>query len=417
MYRIFTTTKEDGIMCIWDNWGRFCFVLLGHLVPVPFCPFHRKEIEMNLNITKLANLEGNNSEEFLNKINSKLIMDVKKSNIVENAEWIDMVEFTIPYIEKALIKQIKQIITEEEIIKIELIKKVTVESVKHLSKNVNLVDHFEDNGDVIPKKILNAYKEETFMTYENRFLFTLIRLIEDFIFLREKDLNSDFKGKNFHKATYDAEAKIKNEKVRVSVDYSSEISVGAKKTAGTAERIKELRKSIKMLKNTELYQILSTKRVIPVKAPLKMTNVLLKNVNFQYAVKLWNYLSDQMEMKDKSEKLTKEYEEKGVIKSLVDEDIYLMHLIFKNKENQERKKGSKKDAIEDKSMVKELTDAMLERIIELNPDLTDKELKQLIADKFIQMKTRKVISLKPVEDRFKDRIERYMNQVREVRLK
>ena len=36
------------------------------------------------------------------KINSKLIMDVKKNHIVENAEWLDMVEFTIPYIEKAI---------------------------------------------------------------------------------------------------------------------------------------------------------------------------------------------------------------------------------------------------------------------------------------------------------------------------
>ena len=151
---------------------------------------------MDLNITRLANIEGDKAGEFLGKIDSKLIMEVKRNQIVENDEWLDMVEFTIPYIEKALIKQIKQIVTEEEIIKIELIKKVTVESVKHLSKNVNFVDHFEDNGDVIPKKILNAYKEETFVTYENRFLFTLIRLIEDFIFLREKEGESQYKGKN-----------------------------------------------------------------------------------------------------------------------------------------------------------------------------------------------------------------------------
>ena len=373
---------------------------------------------MDLNITKLANLEGPKSKDFFDRVNSKLVMDVKKNQIVENDEWLDMVEFTVPYIEKALIKQIKQIVTEEEIIKIELIKKVTVESVKHLSKNVNFVDQYDQNsGEVIPKKILNAYKEETFMTYENRFLFTLIRLIEDFIFIREKDAQSDFKGKNYQRAKYQAEAKLKQEKINVNVDYFAEITTGAKKTAGTTERIKELRKSLKMLKATELYQILASKRVIPVKAPLKMTNVLLKNVNFQYAVKLWNYLSEQMEMKNKSEKLSKEYEEKGIAKSLVDEDIFLMHLIFKHQDEQEKRKGQKKTAIEDKSMAKELTDALLERIIELNPDLSDKELKQLIADKYMTIKTKKVISLKPVEDRFKERIDKYMKQVKEVRLK
>lgn len=373
---------------------------------------------MDLNITRLANLEGNKAKEFLDRVDSKLMMDIKKSQVVENDEWLDMVEFTIPYIEKALIKQIKQIVTEEEIIKIELIKKVTVESVKHLSKHVNLVDQFDQkSGEVIPKKILNAYKEETFMTYENRFLYTLIRLIEDFIYLREKNSDSQYKGKNYQKATYQAEAKLKKEKVKVNIDYSTEVSTTTKKDAGIAERIKELRKSLKMLKATELYQILDSKRVIPVKAPLKMTNVLLKNVNFQYAVKLWNYLSEQMEMKDKSEKLSKEYEEKGLSKTLIDEDVFLMHLIFKNQENEQKMKGQKKTAIEDKNMRKELTDAMIERIIELNPEMTDKELKQLIAEKYMVMKTRRVISLKPVEDRFKERIDKYMNQVKEVRLK
>lgn len=372
---------------------------------------------MDLNITKLAKRDVQSSDEFLDRVDSKLLMDVKKNQIVDNAEWLDMVEFTIPYIEKALIKQIKQIITEEEIIKIELIKKVTVDSVKHLSKHVNFVDQFDQqSGEVIPKRILNAYKEETFMTYENRFLYTLIGLIGDFIYLREKDINSDFKGKNFNKATYQAEAKLKKEKINVHVDYSAEISVGTKKVSGITERIQKLKKSIKMLKSTELYQILDSKRVMLVKAPLKMTNVLLKNVNFQYAVKLWNYLTEQMEMKDKVEKLTKQYEEKGLMKSLVDEDIYLLHLIFKE-QHEEQSRGPRKSAIEDKEMKQQITDALLEKLINLNPDLTDQELKQLIADKFVVMKARKVVSLKPVEDKFKNRIDKYMEQIKEVKLK
>ena len=241
--------------------------------------------------------------------------------------------------------------------------------------------------------------------------------MEDFIYIREKDEESEYKGKNYQKASYQAEAKLKKEKVKVNLDYSTEVSTGAKKNSGTAERIKEIRKSIKMLKNTELYQILASKRITPVKAPLKMTNVLLKNVNFQYAVKLWNYLSDQMEMKNKSEKLNKEYEEKGMSKTLIDEDIFLMYLIFKNNNIEEKLKGQKKSAEEDKNARRELTEAMIEKIIELNPEMTDRELKQLIADKYMLMKTKRVVSLKPIEDRFKERIEKYMSQIKEVRLK
>ena len=152
---------------------------------------------MDLNVVKLTNFETEeSSQEFLNKVNSKLLLDLSKSQIVENDEWIEMVEFSLPHLEKALTKEIKNIVTEEEIIKIELIKKVTVESVKHLSKNVNFVDRFnQKSGEVIPKKILNAYKEETFITYENRFLFSLIKLIEDYMYLREKDQETEYKGK------------------------------------------------------------------------------------------------------------------------------------------------------------------------------------------------------------------------------
>ena len=63
-----------------------------------------------------------------------------------------MVEFSLPHLEKAVTKNI---VTEEEIIKIELIKKVTVESVKHLSKNVNFVDRF--NQKLFEKLFLKKY--------------------------------------------------------------------------------------------------------------------------------------------------------------------------------------------------------------------------------------------------------------------
>ena len=372
----------------------------------------------DLNILKIANMEKENSIKFLGKMDSKLLMDVSKSRVIDNDEWIEMVEFTMPYLEKALTKQIKNIVTEEEIIKIELIKKVTVESVKHLSKNVNLVDQYnQKSGEVIPKKILNAYKEETFLTYENRFLYTLIKLIEDFIYLREKQSPDQYKGKNYQKANYEAAIKLKKEKINVNVEYNSEMITGIRKTDGTAERIAEIQKSLKMLKQTDVYQTLVAKKATYVKSPLKMTNVLLKNVNFQYAVKLWNYLSEQMEISDKAVNESSEFEEKGIIKRLIDEDIFLMHSIFKSTNVDHTLKGKAKTTVEDKKMTKELTDALIEKIIELNPDLTDKELKDMITEKLLVMKTRKIVSLKPIEDRFKEVISRYMTRAREVRLK
>ncbi len=373
---------------------------------------------MDLNIVRFANMEKENSTKFLNKIDSKLIMDVDKSHVVENDEWINMVEFTIPYLEKALTKEIKNIITEEEIIKIELIKKVTVESVKHLSKNVNLVDKYnQQTGEVIPKKILNAYKEETFLNYENRFLYTLIKLIEDFIYIRGKEKDEEYKGKSHQRANYQADIKLGREKINIKMEYDSERITGITKADKTSEKIANITNSLKMLKQTEVYQILVAKKATYVKSPLKMTNVLLKNVNFQYAVKLWNYLNEQMELKDKTINENSQYEEKGMIKELVDEDIFLLYSIFKKTDDSNTLKRKAKSALEDNKMAKELTDAMIERIIELNPDMTEKDINKLISEKILMMKTKKIISLKPIEDRFKERIEKYMIQAKEVRLK
>ena len=181
--------------------------------------------------------------------------------------------------------------------------------------------------------------------------------------------------------------------------------------------IADIKKKLKVLKQTDVYVTLVSKKATYVKAPLKMTNVLLKNVNFQYAVKLWNYLSEQIELNDKITNESSEFEEKGMVKKLLDEDIFLMHSIFKSTDLENQFKGKAKAAIEDKKVTKELTDALIEKIIELNPDMSEKDINKLITDKLLVMKTRKLISLKPIEDKFKEKIDKYMANAKEVRLK
>ena len=97
----------------------------------------------------------------------------------------DKVEKTIPYIENILAAPTRLIVNEEEVVKIEKIKKVTVESIKHLSKNAGFIEDVDENGDVKPGKLLNVFKEETLNTYENRFIYTLIQKMRAIV-VREK---------------------------------------------------------------------------------------------------------------------------------------------------------------------------------------------------------------------------------------
>lgn len=374
---------------------------------------------MGYRIVNLLQSQSAEEELFVKKINSKLTMDISKNEIVDDDEWIDMVNFTIPYIEKALNKATKQIVTEEEVVKIELIKKVSVESIKHLSKNTNLIAEYdEETEDVIPSKILNAYKEESFITYENRFLYTLVKLIDDFIYLRtEKEDKNEYKGKNKQKAVYEATAKKRKEKITLNFEYLSETEEGKERTEENARKLSQIKKGMIMVKATEMYKYLDAKRVTLVKSPLKMTNVLLKNVNFQYAVKLWSYLNSHLDTKNKAIRNQKDYEEKGLTKELIDEDFFIKYLIFNNMNSQIIDNKRLINVARDPKEQKELTDKLIEKILDLNPELTDKELKQMIADKYLMYKIKRDVSLKPLEDVFKKSMNTYMQKIEKLRLR
>lgn len=379
---------------------------------------------MDLNILKLTKLKKNDDKDkvFFDKINSKLIMDINENKILENDDWIDQVLFTMKYIEKALLNPNKQIITEEEIIKVELIKKVTVESIKHLAKNTQLITKFDEEKDeVTPEKILNAYKEENFVTYENRFIYTLINLIDNFIIVRERDTNENaYKGKDFIKAKYEATTRINKRKITYNFDYNEESIAPHKKSDDAQEKINQIKSGLKTLKNTELYVLLVNKHATLVKPPLKMTNVLLKNVNFQYAVKLWNYLNDNFDQKSILEDQEQKYEEKGMTKTLVDEDLYLLYLIFENILKNLDHRGKMKSALEskkDKQDRDELFSELIDKILETSPDMTEDEIHKIINERFLKIQNKRVISLEIIEKKFRERIEKFMTMAEQLKLK
>ena len=252
---------------------------------------------------------------FLDNVQPKLDVhiDIKKKEL-NTEEWIEMILFSIPYIYKALEMRNKQIITEEDIVKIESIKKVSVETVKHLAKHPNFVDEIdEETGDVTPKKLLEAHKEENFITYENRFLYTLVLLITDFInYKKSKGLLAEGE-KNIRKVEYEAKGKVEKQRITIKSEVmidASDLTDKTEQNKKIMEGLKRIEEGLEQLNQTEIFKLLSAKRATLVKPPLKMTNVLLKNVNFQYAVKLWNYLNENFVHKDDLLIDKRDYEDK-----------------------------------------------------------------------------------------------------------
>ena len=135
-------------------------------------------------------------ESFSKNLDSKLKVTTNYDKVECDIEWLEMMEGTIRYIDNILRNPNRFIINEEDIVKIELARRVTVESIKHLSKNTNLIQKIEDNGDVKPSKILTINKEESFNTYENRFIYSLIQNMKMYIDRKKNNLATSSSLKN-----------------------------------------------------------------------------------------------------------------------------------------------------------------------------------------------------------------------------
>ena len=99
---------------------------------------------------------------------------------VVDQEWLTTIEDALDSIYKVIDKPRKFIKSAEEVVPDALAKKITSESVRHLSMNTQFIESTDDNN-VRPTKILNVTLEETYDLYENRFIYHLIQRLITFI--------------------------------------------------------------------------------------------------------------------------------------------------------------------------------------------------------------------------------------------
>ena len=356
-----------------------------------------------LEVTNLYDgIEEKQLEDFNNKLNSNMRVKTDYFKDANDFEWLDVFEKLLPYIEKILRNPKRFITTEEEIVKIESAKKVGVETVKHLAKHTNFIQDIDmDTGDVIPAKLLNVLKEETFNTYENRFIYTLIHHLGDFITKKKENIKKNPRLKDNKKIEYTSSTMVGNERINVNVNLNTELDTNLELDKKILERIKKIENNIKDMKFTEVFRALEKEGVSFVTPPIKKTNVILKNVNFQYAMNLWDYVHQNIGKKDNPIKKNQDYAEKGVIKGLIDETFLLQYLTVNNINKEE-------DVIKD---AKEKTlSRMLDRIIDLNPELTKKELQDKLGSAFDRAVERRVATKLDIEKIFRKYINKYMER-------
>ena len=239
------------------------------------------------------------SKTFLNKLESDMHFNSDYTGDLLSFDWLDEIEKACPFID--IIVRIPKIalIREEEVVKIEKSKKITVASVKDLTKHTHYINKVDKKTDSVePKKILDVRSEETFNIYENRFLYTLICDMDKFVYEKEKLLDN-FAVRDNKSLEYTASTVTTNEKVNVEIKVVSESLPTSKVDDDIKEELKSIKARLKRVKEyigswqkSEMIKSLEKAHVSFIKPPIKKTNLILKNPNFRIAVTLWEYLNN-----------------------------------------------------------------------------------------------------------------------------
>lgn len=350
-------------------------------------------------------------KEFIDRTDSYLRVQINYEKLMNDTDWIELMEETIPYIDNIFRNPNRFIINEEEIVKIELARKITVESIKHLSKNTNLIqDYNKQTGDVRPSKILNINKEESYDTYENRIIYTLIQNMKFYISQMKKKAEEvkNVKEKNEKRLEYKASSKISGEKINVNVELEKKLDEQNKKNdnkeENILERIEKLEERIVDVSSSEVYKAIDKKHITLVRSPIKKTNVVLKNVNFQYAMRLWNFLQEEIDDKTKHINEKEDYMDNSELKKMMDETFLLQYLTMNTleKDNLENEESNKK-------LTEQTINQMLERVMDLDTNITENQLKEMIANKYEVIKYRNIATINEIQKVFKKHIEKYIN--------
>lgn len=316
----------------------------------------------------IGKISAEDFNDFDSKTNSTLEYNRKTNNVSRDFSWMPIVEETLPYLDNIIRNPRRFIQQEEDIVIVEKSKKISTETIEHLAQHTNFIQDIDKDGMIKPSKVLNIQKEETWDLYENRFIYTLVKELGKFIRkYTDKDLE-DPKIEINNIVNYSGKSSYKNENINISVNLETskrEEPKGFNKEE-MLEKMHNMQNIVIDFENSAFIKSLS--QALPVKSPIRKTNIILKDTNFQRALTLWEYIknSEIGDPEDKSES-TENLTTKEMKKKL-DLSYYLDYLALNIEKNEE---DVSTDLLADKII------ALLEEYIDTT-NITEKKLNDFL---------------------------------------
>lgn len=205
--------------------------------------------------------------------------------------WVEAIENGLVHVDNFLRNPRRTIEDVEEIVPIALSKKITVESVKHLAQHTDLIQNIDKKtGKITPSKILNVHKEESLMTYENKFVNTLVDRLYIFINTRYEKLAQVDKDEQIYTLGFNADVDDgAGGKLKAEIRLETVSSLDSYNENGYTvwQRVEKLKKAVEVYKGSELCTALGNNYIRP---PVMRTNAIMKNIDLKACLTLWQYI-------------------------------------------------------------------------------------------------------------------------------
>ncbi|MDO4475292.1 MAG: DUF2357 domain-containing protein [Lachnospiraceae bacterium] len=224
---------------------------------------------------------GDNTIEQSNQILKKVV----------DEQWLNVIEESLTAINNIIEKPRRFITTEEEVVPVSLAKKITADSVRHLSMNTQFIAS-DENGDIQPTRILNVSNVESYDLYENRFIYHLIQRLITFV-----DKRTDvifWQTGDEHRTTMKLESKIDD--AYEEIEYKLEMTIKNRQSYADNDadnmevfmRIDRVRRLVLALRGSSFCSIMAG--CSKVRSPIQRTNLIMKDPDYRTCYKLWQFL-------------------------------------------------------------------------------------------------------------------------------
>ena len=316
---------------------------------------------------------------------SETTIDQQREELVKVVDegWISVIEDSLDAINNVIEKPRRFITTEQEVVPVSLAKKISADSVRHLSQNTQFLAPSDDGG-VHPTQILNVSMAETYDLYENRFVYHLIQRLLTFVDKRTDVIfwstGNEVRNRfTMHSKIGDAYEEIEYN-VEMTVKDRQNFAENDADNMDTFMRIDRVRRLVMALRGSSFCQLMKGCSVV--RSPIQRTNLIMKDPNYRKCFQLWQFMERYdnvgytIDVKDSEMAFDDEYmvqmytnliNNYAVFKSLTSDDRNLTEL-----------ESVHRDPVKPK-FVKEIKEELVD-----SPDIPDVEVRRVFVEEVTQ---------------------------------